>query len=221
MAVLAMSLPDRSARSPRRALRPVILLLVISLHAGLLLLASRWQAHLHWRNDDSLVMLQLPNREIAAGTSTPEPPLEKVEPTLDLQLIAVPVPPPLPMSEAEPLPAPIDWTAEAARTAKHQTEPAAAGNPRALDQRSGGMYIYGSGFQPLEKPEFAWDHARTHRVEGLEGGGSMLWLNDRCFIVVTGLIPFPICGVGNAQVRGDLFDQLRAPQLESRSNTPP
>jgi hypothetical protein len=216
-----MSLPDRSARTPVRVLRPAILLLVISLHAALLLLASHWQARLQWRNDDSLMMLQLPNRGPMAGTSAPEPALQEVAPTLDIQLIAVPVPPPLAAPEPEAPPAPIDWNAEVTRTAKQQAESAAAPAPRALDQRSGGMYIYGPGFEPLERPAFGWDHAHIRRVEGLEGGGSMLWLNDRCFIAVTALIPFSICGVGKTQVRGDLFDQLREPKGEPRSNTPP
>ena len=48
------------------------------------------------------------------------------------------------------------------------------------------------------------------RVEGLEGGGgSLLWINDRCFLVMTGLIPFPMCGIGKIPVRGDLFDRMR------------
>jgi hypothetical protein len=165
-------------------------------------------------------MLQLPNHPVA-GTITPEPALEKVEPTLDLQLIEVPEPPPLPIVEPEPPPAPIDWNAEAARTAKHQVETSTAPGPRPLDQSSGGMYIYGPGYQPSERPDFAWDHAQTHRIEGLEGGGSMLWLNDRCFIAVTALIPFTICGVGKAQARGNVFDQLREPKLEPPPNTPP
>jgi hypothetical protein len=61
-------------------------------------------------------------------------------------------------------------------------------------------------------PEFGWDHARTHRVEAMEGGGSILWINDRCFIVMYGMIPFPMCGIGKIPVRGDLFDRMREPK---------
>ena len=57
-----------------------------------------------------------------------------------------------------------------------------------------------------------WDHARTHRVEAMEGGGSILWINDRCFIVMYGMIPFPMCGIGKIPVRGDLFDRMREPK---------
>lgn len=220
MAALAISLHDRSARTP--ALRPVIFLLVLSLHAALLLEASHWQARLQLRSVASLTLLALPSHERVAAETGAEPVVthEQLEFPLEIQLVTVPMPElALP---AEPPSAPsVDWNAEVALTAKHQAQLATAPKPRALDQNGADLYIIGGpGFIP-EKPEFGWDHARTHRVEALEGGGSMLWLNDRCFIVVTGLIPFPICGVGKTTARGDLFDQLHEPTPESRSNIAP
>ena len=72
------------------------------------------------------------------------------------------------------------------------------------------MYVdVGPGSDQGTAPQFGWDHAQTHRVEALEGGGTLLWINDRCFIVMAGMIPFPMCGIGKIPVRGDLFDHMR------------
>jgi hypothetical protein len=96
----------------------------------------------------------------------------------------------------------------------------AAPQPRDLDKHGAGMDFDG-GLGPDEgsKPEFGWDHARTHRVEAMEGGGSILWINDRCFIVMYGVIPFPMCSPGKIPVRGDLFDHMRDSR-DSRGQQP-
>jgi hypothetical protein len=79
----------------------------------------------------------------------------------------------------------------------------------------------GLGTDARSKPEFGWDHAHIHRLEALEGGGSILWINDRCFIVMY-FIPFPMCGIGKIPVRGDLFDHMRdLPAQEPHANTAP
>jgi hypothetical protein len=86
-----------------------------------------------------------------------------------------------------------------------------------------GMYVDGGpGSEQANTPEFGWDHARTHRVEPMEGGGSILWLNDRCFVVLYGMIPFPMCGIGKIPVRGDLFDHMRdSKRQEPNAHTAP
>jgi len=64
--------------------------------------------------------------------------------------------------------------------------------------------------------EFPWYHATTHRVESLEGGGTLINLNDNCVLVVIGLIPFPTCKLGKIPARGDLFEHMHdAPGLGS------
>lgn len=225
MAALAPILHDRPERAAARLLRPGILLLVAALHAVLLFLASQWQTRVTLRREESLVFLALPSRMQVAEETAPPPtaaPPKKPEPSHDTQLIIVPTPvePPLP---AEQPAAPIDWTAEAARTAKQQAEQATAPGPRALDQRAPGVdFDGGLGPDPEYRPEFGWDHAHTHRIEALEGGGSILWINDRCFIVMAGVIPFPVCGIGKIPPRGDLFDHMRdTPPAQVRPNTAP
>jgi hypothetical protein len=216
MAAFAMSLHERPERKTARLLRPIILVIVVALHAALLLTAPHWQAHLRLRPEESLVFLPLLAHGQSAEEASPPPPSlppKKPAPAHDTQLIVVPPPPAEPPPDVQK-PATIDWNAEAALTAKQHAQSAAAPPPRALDKRLAGMYIdVGPGLDQGNAPEFAWDHPRTHRVEALEGGGgSLLWINDRCFIVMAGLIPFPMCGVGKIPARGDLFDHMRDPQ---------
>ncbi|HEY2779818.1 MAG TPA: hypothetical protein VGI90_03530 [Steroidobacteraceae bacterium] len=223
--MLATTLHDRSANAAPRLLRPVILLLVLSLHAALLLLASQWQTRVALRREESLLFLALPSRMQSAAEETAPPPQvpskKEPRPSHDTQLVIVPTPAEPPAVE-QPA-APIDWNAEAARTAKHQAELATAPQPRALDRHGAGIdFDGGLDPEPAYRPEFGWDHAHTHRIEALEGGGSILWLNDRCFIVMAGLIPFPMCGIGKIPPRGDLLDHMRdAAPAESRPNVAP
>jgi hypothetical protein len=226
MSTNAASLRHRSEWAAQRLIRPAILLLVVGLHAALLLLASRWQTRIDLRSEESLIFLPLPSyaQTPPETPATPEAPKKPPPPTLATQLIAIPedVPPPPPPAATPP--APIDWNAEAALTAKQQAQSESEPGPRAMDQHAAGLDFDGGLGPDLEsKPEFGWYHARTHRIESLEGGGSILWLNDRCFIVMAGLIPFPMCGIGKIPPRGDLFDRMRdaAPQDPHSAVTPP
>lgn len=218
-----MSVAARGERTPPRLLRPTILIVVLALHAALLLYALRWQSRLELRTEEALVFLALPAQMQAAEETTTTPvPHKKPPPTPDTQLVAVPVPNEAPPPEQKP--APIDWNAEAALTAKRQAQLATAPQPRVLDKHRGGLdFDGGLGPDPAATAEFGWDHARTHRVEALEGGGSLLWINDRCFIVMYGMIPFPMCGIGKIPVRGDLFDHLQdsSSQDPHANNTAP
>jgi hypothetical protein len=224
VAALATNPRERSEKAAARLLRPTILALVVALHAALLLIASRWQARLDLRTEESLVFLSLPAHVQSAQEATVPPslPREKPAPSHDTQLITVPIP--AEPSPAEQKPAIVDWHAEALLTAKQHAQAAAAPQPRALDKHGAGMYFDGGlGVDQGSAPEFGWDHAQTHRVEALEGGGMLLWINDRCFIVMAGMIPFPMCGIGKIPARGDLFDHMRDPKAPEphANNTAP
>ena len=212
------------SRRVRWLLRPVILVLIAAIHLALLLLASHWQTHLVLRSEESLVFLPL----LAHFQSTEEaasPPAvrrKKPAPSHDTQLVVVPTPAEPPPAEQKP--AIVDWNAEAALTVRKRAQSATAPQPRALDRHGAGAdFDGGLGLDQGGAPEFGWDHARTHRVEAMEGGGSILWINDRCFIVMYGMIPFPMCGIGKIPVRGDLFDHLhdQKAQEPSVNNTAP
>lgn len=226
MAALAPTLHHRPEGAAARLRRPGILLLVAALHAALLLMASQWQMQVALRRDEPLIFLTLPSRTQTPAETEPPPqpsPQKKPPPSHDTQLVIVPTPVEPPPVE-QPA-APVDWSAEAVRTAKKHAELAAAPGPRPLDQHSADANIDfdgGLGPDPEYRPEFGWDHARTHRIEALEGGGSILWINDRCFIVMAGVIPFPMCGIGKIPPRADLFDHMRdPPPAPSRPNIAP
>jgi hypothetical protein len=223
MAGNAATPQDRSEQAARRVLRPAILLTVVLLHAALLMLASRWQTRVQLRAEDSLIFLTLPSyvQAPAEAPATPEVPRKKPPTTRETQLVEIPKVQPTQPAETTP-PAAIDWNAEAALTAKQRAQSAAAPGPRALDQHGAGVdFDGGLGPDPESKPEFGWYHARIHRIEALEGGGSILWLNDRCFIVMAGVIPFPMCGIGKIPTRGDLFNHMHDAAPEPHSNTAP
>jgi hypothetical protein len=218
VAAFARNQHERPERTAARLRRTTIFALVAALHVALLLIASRWQTRLDLRTEESLVFFPLPAHvQSAAQEASPPPslPRKAPAPTHDTQLVVVPTP--AEPQPAEQKPAIVDWSAEAALTAKQHAQSAAALQPRALDKQGAGADFDG-GLGPDEgsKPEFGWDHARTHRVEAMEGGGSILWINDRCFIVMYGMIPFPMCGIGKIPVRGDLFDHMR----DSRGQEP-
>jgi hypothetical protein len=223
MAARAPAFENRWEGAARRILRPGVLLFVIALHAALLVLASRWQMPIDLHREESLIFLPLLS-SVKEPVETPPPPEathKKPASTRELQVVIVPKEvPPAPPIEATPPPS--DWNAEAALTARHQTEAAARPGPRSLDQHGGGLdFDGGLGPDADAKPEFGWYHARTHRIEALEGGGSILWLNDRCFIVMAGLIPFPMCGIGKIPPRGDLFDHMRDSAPHDHPNAVP
>jgi hypothetical protein len=223
MAAHVAILQDRPEQAARRILRPVILLLVLALHAGLVLLALQWQTHVALFGEEPLIFLSLPSQAPASAETptAPEPAREKPAPSRATQLIIVPKEePPAPAPLEKPAPR-VDWNAEAALTAKHQAQASGAPGPRPLDEHGAGVDVDGGlGPDPDYKPEFGWYHARTHRIEAIEGGGSILWINDRCFIVMAGLIPFPMCGIGKIPTRGDLFNGMHDSLQDSAGQAP-
>jgi len=114
--------------------------------------------------------------------------------------------------EETPAPASIDWSTESRLAASRQIDSLEEARRRAR------------GFKPLEAnrpptdtpashPKFGWSHARIHRIESIPEGGTLVWINDRCALVVTaGLMP--VCKIGKIEARGDLFEHLDdAPEL--------
>ena len=124
---------------------------------------------------------------------------------------------------ADTTPAPIDWNAEADRAVTQQAQLAMAAPPRALDKHGAGADFNGGlGPDRERKSDFPWDHSHTHRIEGIEGGGILIHINEHCVLVFFPL-PFGGCGIGKIPVRGDLFEHMHdAPALDASSkNTTP
>ena len=99
---------------------------------------------------------------------------------------------------------PIDWAAELDRAARDSISAEPSREPRNFG------FPHASTPPPSKSPEFAWSHARTHRVESIPGGGLLINVNDRCVVV---LIPFPFfgCALGKKPPNGDLFEHMHDP----------
>jgi hypothetical protein len=112
-------------------------------------------------------------------------------------------------------PATIDWSKQATLAAERQVAAAMEAERResAFEPRSRSSALE-LDTAPEPAPEFGWSHARTHRIERTPDGGTLLWLNDRCAIVLSALMP--ICSLGKPKANGALFEHMRdAPKLES------
>jgi hypothetical protein len=205
-----------------RALKVVVLLLVMSIHAAMLLLvASRWVTRVQARREESLVFLPMPDAVRTPEHSDSPPAARKKPPAShDTQLVTIPLP--AQPSTAENPPVAIDWNAEADLAVKQHAQLAMAA-PRALDKHGRGLDLDGGlGPDDAHKPEFGWDRSHIHRVESIEGGGILIHINDRCVVV---LIPFPLgfCGIGKIPARSDLLEHMhdaQQPDVNSKNTVP-
>jgi hypothetical protein len=188
----------KSAAIPRPH-RPLLFALALLIHAGLfaLLLSER-----HTR-------LESPERRTVL-VFLPAPPART--PSLE---VAPPAPPRLPepappastapqvfaprTNEPTQVPPSIDWRGDAEAIAREHARAAEAGE--ALKEGSG---------PAKKKPEFAWSRSATHRVEPMENGGFVVWINDRCGVAVS-LVAMPFCMFGKKPARGDLFEHMDDP----------
>ena len=108
------------------------------------------------------------------------------------QLIAPPQPDPAGTPPA------IDWRPDAAAIARKHAEAAGAAREPSKDAAA------------KPKPEFGWSHSATHRIEPMETGGFVVWINDKCGVAVAGLA-MPFCMFGKKPARGDLFEHMNDP----------
>jgi hypothetical protein len=106
--------------------------------------------------------------------------------------------------------APIDWTTEAQGAASRWV---AQDETQRSTARVFGVPPASAMFgrPPARTPGLAWNHARTHRVEALPGGVTVINVNDHCAIAFVWVLPFFACQLGKIPTRGDLFEHLRDP----------
>lgn len=140
----------------------------------------------------------------------PDEPLRSSAPSLHLPAPTVPVevPPIEPGNaitvapeEAAPPPS-IDWQQESRSAA------ARAAETLETERRRQGKFAPDPRFaRPTPRPEFGWDQSKTHRIQSLPEGGTVIHLNDRCSLTLNGFI-IPMCKLGKIPARGDLFDHI-------------
>jgi hypothetical protein len=146
----------------------------------------------------------------AEARRAPNEPLQSSTPSLRLPAPDVTVELPriepgntitMPPEEAPRSP-PIDWTQETRSAAARMAE------SLETERRRKGKYAPDPRFaRPTPRPEFGWDRSRTHRIESLPEGGTLIRLNDRCALVLSGFL-IPMCKLGKIPARGDLFDHM-------------
>lgn len=181
-------------REPQRLL---LFALTVLIHVGLFaLLASERPARREASENlhTALVFLRDtsqpdPGSEVRplAPESLPQPlPPETTAP----QLIAPPA-----TNDTQPAPPIIDWQHEAEDVArKHALEAPAPEEPT----------------RPKPKHDFPWSHSSTHRIEPMENGGVIVWINDNCGVAI-GIMAMPFCKLGKKPPRGDLFEHMNDP----------
>jgi hypothetical protein len=101
-----------------------------------------------------------------------------------------------PEREETPAPPSIDWRLEAEATAREHALRAEAQREHKNEQAP-----------PKPKPAFGWSHSRVQRIEPMEEGGFLVWINDRCAIVIS-VLAMPVCKIGSKPARGDLFEHM-------------
>ncbi|HWG71516.1 MAG TPA: hypothetical protein VN692_19030 [Steroidobacteraceae bacterium] len=103
----------------------------------------------------------------------------------------------------------VDWSAEAALAAQHQTELASAAGPKSLDDHHGRKPR--DGLNSSGPDQFGWDYAATHRVDTTQGA-PVIHLSDRCMVAFLLILPTFACGIGGKiPADGDLFKHMHDP----------
>ena len=187
--------------------RPLLFAFILAVHVVLILLARGGLIRLPRAAEEPLLIFSVtrpppiapPRTPVASSQphARPAPPLATRPPQAGDVLEVTPAP-------RSPLD--IDWSAEAALTAQHQTELASAAGPKSLDDHHGRKPR--AGLNSSGPDQFGWDYAATHRVETSQGV-PIIHLGDRCVVGFLLILPFFGCGFGGEiPVNGDLFKHI-------------
>jgi len=103
----------------------------------------------------------------------------------------------------------IDWAAEAAAAAAR-----GIGGERERRRQATVLAPVPSAIFAVrpKSPQFHWDSARTHRLEGFPVFATVVHLNERCTLVLFVIIPMGGCALGEIPGRADLFAHMRDPE---------
>lgn len=193
----------------RGGTRAALFAIVLLCHAVLILLAERRLIRIARPAEEPLLIFQ-----VAASAPPPAAPRAPPAAARARARSVAPLSTAAPSTAAVPdsalgaprSPLDIDWSAEAAIAAQHQTEWAAAPGPKSLDDHHGSKPL--AGLHSAGPDEFGWDYNATHRVESSQGL-PIIHLGDRCVVGFLLILPFFGCGFGGEiPVNGDLFKHL-------------
>ncbi len=196
------------------ARRLCVLVLVAAAHLTALLLVATLtrseRLHLSAQADALLVVL-LPPEQPPVPQRTPRQPLPVASSSRNPPVTAVPPTGNGPAAPAATNAITIDWAAEATRAARVLADTDELARRRAAALAA----LHDPAFDPApHPPKFHWDPVGTNRVVQLEGGGTLIRLNDNCALVIYVVIPLAGCTLGKIPARDDLFEHMRdAPEF--------
>ena len=196
------------------ARRLCVLVLVAAAHLTALLLVATLtrseRLNLSAQADALLVVLLAPEQP-PVPQRTPRQPLRVASSSRNPPVTTVPPTGNAPATATATDAITIDWAAEATRAARVQAETDEQARRRAAALAT----PHDPAFNPApHPPKFHWDPVGTNRVVQLEGGGTLIRLNDNCALVIYVLIPLAGCTLGKIPARGDLFEHMRdAPEF--------
>jgi hypothetical protein len=147
------------------------------------------------------------------ASPAPAPSVRHAAPVLTAPITLPPEPP----SEAAPSASPrIDWAREAELAATRQLQ---KGDEA---RRLAAPFAHDVNPQrPVRPaPQFHWNRASTNRLQPLETGGTLIWLNERCALVFAGAV-LPVCALGKISAHGDLFEHMNDPPVLGEDPGPP
>jgi hypothetical protein len=198
--------------------RPLLFAFILAAHVALILLAQRGLIHVPHGAEEPLQIFSVapppiaqPSTPVASSqTRARAAPRLAARPPKAQDALEVAAVPRSPLD--------IDWSAEAAIAAQHQTELASAAGPKSLDDHHGRKPR--DGLNSGGPEQFGWDYAATHRVETSQGV-PIIHLGDRCVVGFLLILPFFGCGFGGEiPVNGDLFKHMRDRPRDAANSIP-
>ena len=186
---------NAAVREPHRV---ALFALALLIHIGLFaLLVSDRHARVESPERQTLLVF-LPSPQAKSRPVEIVPPAPPRLPELSPPSITAPQLIAPPQRDDAGVPPAIDWRRDAEAIAREHAQAAEAGRESSKDEPA------------KPKPEFGWSHSATHRIEPMEGGGFVVWINDKCGVAVAALA-MPFCMFGKKPARGDLFEHMDDP----------
>lgn len=146
---------------------------------------------------------------------SPPAPARRPAPPVRTAPITLPTEPPTHEAPSTSSPR-IDWAREAELSASRQIH----SDEEARRHAAPFSHDFSAQRPVRPAPQFRWSRAHTNRLEPLETGGTLIWLNERCAVVFAGAI-FPVCAIGKIPAHGDLFEHLNDPPVLGEAPRPP
>jgi hypothetical protein len=200
--------------------RMAVLIVVVVVHVGLIVMFgnSRKARRRTEREEQAMTVVFLPETLSASqSNAAPEAPRRRPRKPQTRAATRAELPAQTPPDSTAIASSEIDWAEEAKLAASRQVDSLERSRNRGASVVAPGVNLE---TRPAPKPKFGWSHAQTHRIEPLPEGGTLIWINERCALVLNGGL-LPICKLGKIEAQGDLFEHMRdAPDPEDWKQPP-